>query len=132
LAFNKRVTGELGLTETGELVGMKRKGDGQAGCKRKKTKGGEEDWSAEDAESEGSGSDVGESDEREREWSPVKTRGRKAVSKPNGSTAAKWAETAKKRLKEVDGGDDWAALVDVWWALEASWVFASSVSGFFG
>ncbi|KAJ7797563.1 hypothetical protein B0H14DRAFT_2389675, partial [Mycena olivaceomarginata] len=23
-------------------------------------------------------------------------------------------------------GDDWAALVDVWWALEASWVFASS------
>jgi hypothetical protein len=135
LAFNRRVTRDLGLTETGELMGMKRKGDGQGGRKKKKTKG-EEDWSAGEEDSEGSGSDVGEDEEGEGEQSPVKTRGRKAVSKPKASTAAgvklaKWAETAKKGLVEVDAGGDWLTLVDVWWALEESWAFASSVRFFF-
>jgi hypothetical protein len=132
LTFNRRVTREMGLTETGELVGMKRKGGGQAGRKKKKTEG-EENWSAGESGESDSGAEDDEEEEGER--SPVKTRGQKAVSDASsavGVRSAKWAEMGKKGLMEVKGGENWVGLVDDWWVLEESWGFASLVIVFGG
>jgi hypothetical protein len=133
---------DLDLAHASTFLGMKKKRDATDEGKRKKKKAkgaDEEEW-----DSDGTSDDDDDANDEDDEGpsTPVRTRGAKSKEKAQaapraagGTTAGKWATTAKEILLEEKGvamGEEWKELVTVWWELEESTKFATSVCPFVG
>ncbi|KAJ7206094.1 hypothetical protein GGX14DRAFT_568555 [Mycena pura] len=133
LARNRRLLRELDLDRVTDLLGMKRPKEGGKKAKsRKKAKKGEEDEWSSDADSDADNDNDNGDEEGEEEDGPARvrtppmTRGAAARGGRTAKGGAKWAETARSMLLEVEMGDDWKEVVSLWWTLEERWKFASS------
>jgi hypothetical protein len=136
MARNHRLLRELDLNRVTNLLGMKRLKEGGKKTKlRKKTKKGEEEEWSNDSDSAADEDDDSSNEEGKQEdgpaevRTPLTTRGRAARGGRTAKGGAKWVETARSMLLEVEMGDDWKEVVRLWWTLEERWKFASSVSG---
>jgi hypothetical protein len=135
-AHNRRVARNLGLEGVTAFFGMKKRGrsrtgSGKAKKRRKADDGVEEDSLSSDDDSEGD-DDSGDESVGDSRRTPVKTRGSARASKSAAvAKSPKWADSAKAVLLDGQGlgmGPVWKNVVDLWWALEETWNFASSVS----
>ncbi|KAJ7319115.1 hypothetical protein DFH08DRAFT_819535 [Mycena albidolilacea] len=133
MARNRRLLRELDLNRVMNLLGMKcPKQGGKSKLRKKAKKGEEEEWSndsdsAADEDEDNSGNEEGkQEDGPARVRMPPTTRGRAARGGRTAKGGAKWAETARSMLLEVEMGDDWKEVVRLWWTLEEQWKFASS------
>jgi hypothetical protein len=136
LARNRALQNELGLGSVAMFVGMKRPsagGDGRK-SKAKKARGEEEDWEGDIGSDDDSGaSSDDEGMERVVTAPTARARGKKAsngLTRGSAKGGAKWAETAWEMLTDGEEGTEWKDVVGLWWKLEESTGFESSVSLF--
>ncbi|KAJ7355973.1 hypothetical protein DFH08DRAFT_955405 [Mycena albidolilacea] len=134
MARNRKLLKDMDLNQVTNLLGMKcpkgGRGGGKASSRKKAKKGMEDKWSSESDSADDD--DGGSSDEEEnqdgpaRERTPLTTRVRAAHGAGTAKGGAKWAETARSILLEVEMGVDWKDVVSLWWTLEELWKFATS------
>jgi hypothetical protein len=101
--------------------------------KNKRRKGNEDEWVSGESDD---GDDDNDDDDDDEPATPVHMRSSGAKTQVAGGTATpKWAMSAKAILldtKAVELGEEWADLISVWWELEQSTRFATSVRRFMG
>jgi hypothetical protein len=128
IARNRALMRGLDLMHASSFVGMKRKREEDK--EKKKRVGDEDDWDSDENEDE--------DDETECEPStPVRTRSAKAKGKAAAAGpsmkggAPKWITNAQEMLLDSEGaemGKEWKELVGLWYRVEESSKFVTSVS----
>ncbi|KAF7337192.1 hypothetical protein MSAN_02271400 [Mycena sanguinolenta] len=124
MARNRAWQADMGLSSAVAFVGMKTKRSAKddKGRQKKKPRNDEDDWDDDDGEDEDNDSDESDREEIARAATPRVTRSQAKSSKPGVSG---WAETGKKMLLTGIEGEEWAALVGLWYKLEEQSGFIS-------